>query len=156
MKNFLGINPFLVNNFSNLLNDKAIFSSKFISLKPYLEFSKMSIQYQQNAPSMSFQAGDPISQLPVDKNPPNINEIHIIDTLFKKHRKTMDVILEEAKDAIIVGLLIIGFCLPQVDNIINKILPISQKSLYFLLAIKGILASIIYWFIKHFYLSRKS
>ena len=81
----------------------------------------MSIQYGQPEPSLSFQAGDPIAQLPVDKTPPNMNEIHIIDTLFKKHRRTIDVIFEEAKDALIVGLLIITFCLPQVDTIIKKI-----------------------------------
>ena len=116
----------------------------------------MSIQYGQPEPSLSFQAGDPIAQLPVDKTPPNMNEIHIIDTLFKKHRRTIDVIFEEAKDALIVGLLIITFCLPQVDTIISKILPMTQKSMYFLLLSKGLLAAILYWFIKHFYLSRKS
>ena len=116
----------------------------------------MSIQYGQTEPSLSFQAGDPIAKLPVDKNPPNINEIHIIDTLFKKHRRTIDVIFEEAKESLIVGLLIITFCLPQVDSILTKFLPITQKSLYFLLLLKAILASILYWFMKHFYLSRKS
>ena len=116
----------------------------------------MSIQYGQPTPSISLQAGDPIAQLPVDQTPPNINEIHIIDTLFKKHRRMMDVVFEEAKDALIVGLLIITFCLPQIDTIISKILPMTQKSPYFLLLAKGLFASILYWLIKHFYLSRKS
>ena len=118
----------------------------------------MSIQYNKNTqpPTMQMSAGDPIAQLPVDKTPPSQNEIHIIDTLFKKHRKTMDVIFEEAKGAIIVGLLVIMFCLPNIDSIIQKFLPITQKSLYFLLFVKGLIASIIYWLVKHFYLSRKS
>ena len=120
---------------------------------------KMSIQYNKNTQPSEMQmsvGGDPIAQLPVDKTPPSQNEIHIIDSLFKKHRKTMDVIFEEAKSAIIVGLLVIMFCLPNIDTIIQKFLPITQKSLYFLLFFKGLIASVMYWLIKHFYLSRKS
>jgi hypothetical protein len=121
----------------------------------------MSIQYNKNTQpvmqtQMQIPAGDPLSQLPVDKTPPSQNEIHIIDTLFKKHRGTMDIIFEEAKGAIIVGLLVVLFCLPNIDTIIQKFLPITQKSLYFLLVVKGLIASVIYWLVKHFYLSRKS
>lgn len=118
----------------------------------------MSVQYNKPIPAMTMQmqSGDPIAQLPVDKTHPSQNEIHIIDTLFKKHRGTMDIIFEEAKGAIIVGLLVIMFCLPNIDSIIQKFLPITQKSLYFLLLVKGIIASVIYWLVKHFYLSRKS
>jgi len=116
----------------------------------------MSIQYNKPAMQMQNQAGDPIAQLPVDKTPPSQNEIHIIDTLFKKHRGTMDIIFEEAKGAIIVGLLVIMFCLPHIDIIIHKFLPITQKSSYFLVFVKGLIASLIYWLVKHFYLSRKT
>jgi len=119
----------------------------------------MSIQYNKNTPqpaAMQMLAGDPIAQLPIDKTPPSQNEIHIIDSLFKKHRRTMDVIFEEAKGAIIVGLLVVLFCLPNIDTIIQKFLPITQKSLYFLLFFKGLIAAVLYWLIKHFYLSRKS
>lgn len=119
----------------------------------------MSIQYNKNTPqpaAMQMLGGDPIAKLPIDKTPPSQNEIHIIDSLFKKHRRTMDVIFEEAKGAIIVGLLVVLFCLPNIDTIIQKFLPITQKSLYFLLLVKGLIASVIYWLVKHFYLSRKS
>ena len=118
----------------------------------------MSIQYNNNTPAMTMQmpTGDPITQLPVDKTPPSQNEIHIIDTLFKKHRGTMDVIFEEAKDSIIVCILVIMFCLPYIDNFVYKMLPMTQKSIYFLVLVKGLLASFIYWILKHFYLSRKS
>lgn len=118
----------------------------------------MSIQYNNPTSAMTMQmpTGDPIAKLPVDKTPPSQNEIHIIDSLFKKHRSTMDVIFEEAKSSIIVGLLVIMFCLPHIDTIVQKILPITQKSVYFLLFVKGLLASFIYWLLKHFYLSRKT
>jgi hypothetical protein len=42
-----------------------------------------SIQYNQNFANI----GDPILQLPVDKNIPMPNEVHIVDTLFKKKEK---------------------------------------------------------------------
>ena len=101
-------------------------------------------------------SGDPIFQLPVDQTPPLPNELHIVDTLFKKHRKTMDVIFEEAKDSIFVALLVIIVCLPNVDMIINKMIPATQNVLYLSLLAKGVAAGIIYWIVKHFYLSQKS
>jgi len=100
-------------------------------------------------------SGDPIFQLPVDQTPPLPNELHIVDTLFKKHRKTMDVIFEEAKYSIFVALLVMIACLPNVDLIINKMLPATQNVLYFSLLAKGVVAGIIYWIVKHFYLSQK-
>lgn len=122
----------------------------------------MSSVVQYNYPNHSVNVsnissgGDPITQLPVDQNPPSPMELQIVDTLFKKHRKTMDIIFDEAKDAIIVTILIIIFCLPQVDNMIKKFLPIANRSLYILVLFKGLVAAILFWLIKHFYLSRKS
>ena len=110
-----------------------------------------SIQYNQNFANI----GDPILQLPVDKNIPMPNEVHIIDTLFKKHKGAMNMIFEEGKDSIIVALLIIASCLPQIDQTFQKILPITQKSPYFLFVGKGLLFGLLFWLIKHFYLSRK-
>lgn len=113
----------------------------------------MSVQYANtNAPI----AGDPIAQLPVDQVPPNPSEIQIIDTLFKKHRGTMEVIAEESKDAMLVGILVIVSCLPQINSLINKLLPMTSTSIYIMYLIKGLGAAIFYWLIKHFYLSRKS
>jgi len=100
-------------------------------------------------------SGDPISQLPVDQTPPLPNEVHIIDTLFKKHRGGMDMIFEEAKDAIFVALLVIIACFPNIDVIIHRIIPSTVNFPYFLLLVKGAIAALIYWIIKHFYLSRK-
>jgi hypothetical protein len=109
------------------------------------------IQYNQNFPIN----GDHILQLPVDKNIPMPNEVHIIDTLFKKNRGAMNIIFEEAKDSIIVVLLIIASCLPQINEAFQKFLPITQNSPYFLFVGKGLLFGLLFWLIKHFYLSRK-
>jgi len=99
--------------------------------------------------------GDLITQLPIDQHQPTPHEVQIIDTLFKKHKGTMDVMFEEAKDSIIVALVIILFCLPQVDATIQKLLPITHKSPYILMLIKALAAGVLFWLLKHFYLSRK-
>lgn len=112
----------------------------------------MSVQYS-NIPNQ--QHGDMISNLPVDKNPPTPNEIQIVDTLFKKHPNAMQVIMNESKDAILAGLLVILFCLEHIDNMIKRVLPITENSPYMLFIIKGVAAAILFWIIKHFYLSRK-
>ena len=115
--------------------------------------TKMTIGIQYSHP---LTGGDPINQLPVDKNPPLPNEVHIIDTLFKKHRGAMDMIFEEAKDSVIVASLVILACMPQIDLFIHRMVPISQQSPYFLLIAKGLIAAFLYWIIKHFYLSRNN
>jgi hypothetical protein len=109
-------------------------------------------QYNQNFPNN----GDPILHLPIDQNIPMPNEVHIIDTLFKKNRGAMNMIFEEGKDSIIVALLIIASCLPQINDAFHKILPITQNSPYFLFVVKGVVFGLFFWLIKHFYLSRKS
>lgn len=114
----------------------------------------MSVQYSQqghNVPS----SGDSIAQLPVDQNPPSPNEVQIINTLFKKHRSTMEIIMDEAKDSVLAGVLVILFTLPQVDGFINKLVPMTEKSIYVLVLIKGLVAIVAFWLIKHLYLSRK-
>ena len=112
---------------------------------------------QPNQVDPSFKLdGDPISQLPVDQNPPNPDEIQLINTLFKKNRKTMDIVFDESKDALLVALLVIISCLPQLDKLLHKFIPITEKSPYILLLIKGLLAGALFWLIKHFYLSKKS
>ena len=112
-------------------------------------------QPNQTDPSFKLD-GDPISQLPVDQNPSNPHEIQLINTLFKKNRKTMDIVLDEAKDSLLIALLVIISCLPQLDKLLQKFIPLTEKSPYILLLIKGLIAGGLFWLIKHFYLSKKS
>ena len=118
-----------------------------------------SIQYSQSAPNMpgaQGPAGDPIAKLPVDQSQPTNNELQIVNSLFTKHKSTMDTIVEEAKDSLIIGLLFIVFSLPLLDNLLKRILPMTEKSPYVLVAIKALAVMALYWLIKHFYLSRKN
>ena len=114
----------------------------------------MSVQYTQNVDNPTI--GDPITTLPVDQTPPSNMEVQIIDTLFKKHRTTMDIIAEEFKDSLLVVVLVIFSSTPQVEAFITKLLPITTKSIYILITIRGLLVAVLYWLIKHFYLSRKN
>ena len=112
----------------------------------------MSIQYSQQDNIK----GDSIADLPVDQNPPSPNEIQIIDTLFKNHKSTMEIIMDEAKDSLLVAILVILFCLPQFNNVIIRYIPMTENSIYILLLIKGLMAMLLFWLIKHFYLARKN
>jgi hypothetical protein len=114
----------------------------------------MSLQYNQNVPISSISLGEQISQLPVDKIPSTPTEMNLVEHLFKKNQSTFSLIFEEAKDSIIVGILVILFCIPSVDTMIQKLFTFTQTSLYFLLTIKALLAGVLYWLIRHFYLSR--
>jgi len=112
----------------------------------------MSVQYNHPAP---MQNGDLVAQLPFDQIPATLPEIQVIDTLFKNHGDSMKTIGNEYKDSLLVMILLILFSLPQIDSIINKFFPISVNSPYALLGIKALCAGILFWLVKHFYLSRK-
>jgi|TARA_B100001059_G_scaffold5659_1_gene4755 hypothetical protein len=114
-----------------------------------------SIQYSQSASMVEGHPGDLIDTLPVDQSQPTANELQIVDTLFTKHKNTLDSLVAESKDSLIIGLLFIVFSLPAVDDLLKRVLPITDKSSYILLAIKAIAVMALYWLIKHYYLSRK-
>ena len=116
-----------------------------------------SIQYTQGVPNVQQgPTGDPIAQLPVDQSQPTSNELQIVNTLFTTHKSTMSTIMEEAKDSMLIGFLFVVFSLPVIDNLIKRILPMSEKSPYILVVIKALAMMALYWLIKHFYLSRKT
>jgi uncharacterized membrane protein len=99
---------------------------------------------------------DLISDLPVDKNEPTKTEIQIVDTIFTKHKKTINTLFSEAKESIIVGILFLIFSIPTVDVIIKRIIPVTNNSTYILLLIKILFVMVLFWVLKHFYLSRKT
>ena len=115
------------------------------------------IQYSQGTSTIQEgYGGDSIARLPVDQSQPSNNELYIVNSLFTKHKSTMDALVAESKDSLIIGLLFIIFSLPTLDSLIKRILPIAEKSPYILVAIKAIAVMALYWLIKHFYLSRNS
>lgn len=107
----------------------------------------MTVQYKNVA-------GEKLSDLPVDKEIPNDNHIKIINGLFQENN-TIQTIINDSKDTILVGLIIIMLSMSQIDTLIRKYVVITQKSDYILYLVKGLLGAFIFWLIKHFYLSRK-
>ena len=98
---------------------------------------------------------DLIEVLPIDKTQPTYEELHVINTLFKNHNNTMNVIFNEAKESLIVGFLFILFSIPQIDDLIKKYIPVTNNSIYFLILIKALFVIIIFWILKHFNLILK-
>ena len=116
-----------------------------------------SIQYTRpSVPRTQNSIGDLITQLPVDQSQPTNQELQIVNSLFTKHKSTMNFVIKEVKDSLLIGALFIVFSLPITDTMIRKVVPMSEKSLYVMLAIKAVAVMALYWLIKHFYLSRKN
>lgn len=101
------------------------------------------------------QSADIIAQLPVDETQPTHNELRIVNTLFKDHQNTVNKLANEAKDSVIIGILFVVFSLPQLDEIIGRFYPTTQKSPYLLIFVKVLIIMVLFWVVKHFYLSRK-
>lgn len=116
----------------------------------------MSINYNTGINNQTnLSQGDLIQQLPVDRIQPSNSEIHLVNTLFKEHKNTLDVIADESKESVLIALLVVLVSLVQITEFINKILPITVNSPYILVIVKGLIAGVLFWIIKHFYLSRK-
>ena len=116
---------------------------------------KNPVQYNSlYIPSLS--NADHISQLPADQTQPSHNELMIVNSLFKNHGNAINAVFKEIQDAVLVGILFIVLSLPQIDDMIKKMLPMTQNSIYILLLVKAITIIALFWLIKHFYLSRKN
>jgi len=100
-------------------------------------------------------SGDPLTKLPVDDNEPSNSELHIVNTLFKKHTKTVNILFVELKDTLILGILFIAISIPQVDGLIQKFIPATTNSYYMLVLVKSFILMALFWVIKHFYLAKK-
>lgn len=109
----------------------------------------MSIQYTPN-----LMTGDNIAKLPVDNTPPNEAERQLVDALFE-HKGTLDTIFENMKEVVLIGVLFIIVSLPQVVQLIQKYVPITNGSIYMQFGVQSLLLMFLFWFIKHFQLSRK-
>lgn len=99
---------------------------------------------------------DLIKDLPTDKVQPSNDEIQMMDILFKNTpNNTINNLLKELKDVLTLGILFILFSIPQIDSLLNKFIPITVTSPYILILIKTGIIMVLYWIIKHFYLSKK-
>lgn len=95
---------------------------------------------------------DDIESLPLDKYyNPSKAETEIVDMLFGKNKS--DAVVNEIKDLVVIGILFLVFSLKNVDDLILKFIPVTQKSVYYLLGVKTIAFTVCFWIVKNFYLS---
>lgn len=97
---------------------------------------------------------DNLGSLPTDKNNPSEVDKNMADTIFGANLSITQKLVKESKDMMIIGLLFVALSLPQVDELIKKFVPPTQNSVYILILIKAIMVMVLFWLIKHFYLSR--
>ena len=90
---------------------------------------------------------DAISSLPTDKVLPNRSEVETANQLFTKETSVTDKLLEQGKEASIIFVVVFIISLPQVDSLLTKFIPITNKSPYIAILIKSILATLIIWII---------
>ena len=102
---------------------------------------------------MSKLYSDDIESLPLDNNyTPSKTETDIVDMLFGKNKS--DAVVNELKDLFLIAILFFIFSLKNVDDIIQKALPVTHNSVYYLLIVKTISFTVLFWIVKNFYLSR--
>ncbi len=98
---------------------------------------------------------DSILSLPVDDIEPTESEMRVVDSLFKKQRKTFMTLFEGSQDILVVGGIFFVFSLPQVNDILEKLIPSTKESVWMKLFIKTLLVMLAYFLLKNFHLSRK-
>jgi hypothetical protein len=98
---------------------------------------------------------DNIAQLPTDVIEPTPQEVQILNTLFGETKKNKNFNLE-LKNLIILFILFIILSTPQVNQLLEKFISISLKSIYINILIKAIIFIIIYWLIVNFSLSKQT
>ena len=105
--------------------------------------------------TVTFDSADSIDTLPTDQTVPSHNEIQIMDTLFQQQQSTMERIFTHSKDILLAGILFAILSLQPIDELVQKLIPITQKSSYILIMVKGIAFMVIYFVLKYQYLVRK-
>ena len=105
--------------------------------------------------AMDTNMSDIIDELPTDQSIPSHSEINMVNTLFKQNRGKMEIIFDELKSSMLIGVLFILFSMPQVDDLVKRLVPSSEKSIYILLGIKAISVMAIFYFLNNMYLVRK-
>jgi len=98
--------------------------------------------------------GDRIDALPTDQTAPTHNEVKMVETLFKEKHSHVQKLLSGAKEFVVLFILFVLFCLPQVDSIIKKFISMAESP-YILAVIKGVIFVVVYFVIKNLYLVRR-
>ena len=102
--------------------------------------------------------GDILRSLPTTKAKPSQNELAMINSLFAEDKSgqgsAIQTLFIEFKNDIFIGILFFLFSLEQIDNLIQKFVPITQKNKYILLSVKSLSFVFIVWLIKNFWIAK--
>jgi hypothetical protein len=90
---------------------------------------------------------DMIENLPTDESELNSKELFIINSLFKNEETKA--VFSEFKESLIISLLFVFVSLPFLETLIRRVIPISDRMAYLLIAIKAILLGFIFWLVKN-------
>jgi len=93
---------------------------------------------------------DNVESLPTSDYQPSYNEMNIMNSLFEeKNSKGIGNIAFEFKDVAIEGLIFAVLSAPFADSLIQKFLPFTAKSPYYLLAFKTVVFIMLIWIIQN-------
>ncbi len=99
---------------------------------------------------------DLLYNLPTNQISPTVQELSVINKLFSTHADTTKNLIKEFKNDLFIALLFFVFSLKQVDDLIMKFIPITQKyPPYILLVFKSLIFAFVCWFLKNFWLLKK-
>ena len=98
---------------------------------------------------------DDISSLPVDASTPSKVEADILDKLFKRNKTTLDKVMANMQDVLIVGLIFFVLSIPQVRVLLGKIWPTSASSPLVGTAILSVIAMTVYFVITNLVLMKR-
>lgn len=96
---------------------------------------------------------DTIKSLPTDNEP--IENKYLVDTIFQEDPTVVSKLASEFKESLLIVLLFVLFSSQQLDEIIKKYVPLTQKSPFALVGVKCTLILFLYYVIKNFQLIRK-
>lgn len=109
-------------------------------------------QMQQLPPDPN---GDNLRTLPTNKTQPSYNELAMINTLFSdESTNTIQNLFKEFKTDFYIGIFFFVLSLEQVDNLLLKYIPVTQKNKYLLLLVKTVIFVFCVWFLKNFWLAK--
>lgn len=100
--------------------------------------------------SISQPTSDYIEQLPIDQTTASKEEIEIVDRIFKKENTVnINKIADELKESILVAILVIVMIKIDIAPYVFKLSPQIGSSEMLLLFLKGVVAGLVFYFIKN-------
>ena len=93
---------------------------------------------------------DNIENLPTSEYQPSYNEMNIMNSLFQeKNSEGLSNIAYDFKDAAITGGVFAVLSAPFIDTYIQKFVPFTSKSPYYVIAVKTVIFIIIVWLLQN-------